>query len=232
LCDVGDAANAATLCDVLESAFGKDSSRVCASRGLVLEASGRFEEAERLYARILHGNPGDQRIWKRRVGCAKSKAAAAKESDGGKGVIEALCEYVQVFGADAEAWIELGLAYSARSEYARAVFCYEEVLCAMPYDPHAHRRLAEVLYTMGGLENVRDAKNHFAAALDFTTGKDVRSLYGVILCSKRLRTLDPASHDGVELADAAAERLLQRYAVENDSMLSVVRPQLKGAVAR
>jgi len=37
--------------------------------------------------------------------------------------------------------------------------------------------------------------------------------------------------DGAALADAAAERLLQRYAVEHEALLAIVRPQLRGALA-
>ena len=85
-------------------------------------------------------------------------------------------------------------------------------MCAMPFDPSAHRRCAETLYSMGGERNLRDAKNHFAAALDFTNGRDVRAMYGVVLCAKKLREYAEGGRaEGRELAAAAAERLLQRY---------------------
>ena len=106
------------------------------------------------------------------------------------------------------------------------------VMCAMPFDPSAHRRCAETLYSMGGERNLRDAKNHFAAALDFTNGRDVRAMYGVVLCAKKLREYAEGGRaEGRELAAAAAERLLQRYVEENESLLGVARPQLKGATS-
>ena len=139
------------------------------------------------------------------------------------------------FGADDEAWLELGKLYAERCEYEKALFCYEEVLCARPFDPNSHRRMGEVLYTMGGEENIRDAKHHFAAAIDFTNGKDIRALYAVILCVKKLRIMSSKrgeefkDNGALELADAATERLLQRYASDNETLLSIVRPLLKEA---
>jgi len=226
LCDAGETEKAKVLARGLLERFGDASSRMAALRGAILEAEGSYDDAEAVYDEILKENEGDQRMLRRKIACAKSRGddALAKRR---------LNEYLEIFGADAEGWLELGKLHAAAGDYDRAVFCYEEVLCAMPYDPNAHRRLAEVLYTMGGEENARDAKNHFAAALDFTAGKDVRSLYGVVLCSKRLQQMNaPAGSDGAELADAAAERLLQRYASSNESLLRVVRPQLSSAISR
>lgn len=226
LCDAGETEKAKVLARGLLERFGDASSRMAALRGAILEAEGSYDDAEAVYDAILKENEGDQRILRRKIACAKSRGddALAKRR---------LSEYLEIFGADADGWLELGKLHAAAGDYDRAVFCYEEVLCAMPYDPNAHRRLAEVLYTMGGEENARDAKNHFAAALDFTAGKDVRSLYGVVLCSKRLQQMNAsAGSDGAELADAAAERLLQRYASSNESLLRVVRPQLSSAISR
>lgn len=226
LCDAGETEKAKVLARGLLERFGDASSRMAALRGAILEAEGSYDDAEAVYDEILKENEGDQRMLRRKIACAKSRGddALAKRR---------LSEYLEIFGADAEGWLELGKLHAAARDYDRAVFCYEEVLCAMPYDPNAHRRLAEVLYTMGGEENARDAKNHFAAALDFTAGKDVRSLYGVVLCSKRLQQMNAsAGSDGAELADAAAERLLQRYASSNESLLRVVRPQLSSAISR
>lgn len=226
LCDAGETEGGKVLARGLLERFGDASSRTAALRGAILEAEGSYDAAERVYDDILKENEGDQRMLRRKIACAKSRGDDALAT-------KRLNEYLEIFGADAEGWLELGKLHAAAGDYDRAVFCYEEVLCALPYDPNAHRRLAEVLYTMGGEENVRDAKNHFAAALDFTAGKDVRSLYGVVLCSKRLQQMNaPAGSNGAELADAAAERLLQRYASCNESLLRVVRPQLSSAISK
>jgi tetratricopeptide (TPR) repeat protein len=230
--------------------LSKTSSRRAAARAAILEARGDVAGAEKIYNDVLKENECDVRAMKGLIACARSKGAMEDARD-------ALIAYVETFGADADAWYELGTIYAECAAYDECLFCYEEVLLAAPHSAEAHRRVAEVLYTMGGETRVREAKNHFAAALDFTTGKDVRALYGVVLCAKALRRMKASSSsssaaaaaasssskkddddtqsdedvDGAALADAAVERLLQRYAAEHESLLAVVRPQLRGALA-
>ena len=221
--DCGDTASAKTLVMALVERHGRASARAMALEVGRARAEGRGADAERAAAAALEENPGNQRWMRARVACAL---------DGGddRAAIERLCEYLDVYAADEEGWTRLGKLYVSRGEYDKALFCYEEVVCALPFDPNAHRRIAEVLYAVGGRKNWRDAKNYFAAALDFTNGEDARALYGVVMCAERLKeTEDEAEASGVPagegaaLADAAVERLLQRYALENESLLGVVR---------
>ena len=228
---MGDVETARTLGGYLVERFGEDSARARAAGATAERAAGETETAEKMIEEGLERSPYDQRLMRSRVACALDRGDERE-------AIERLCEYLETHGADEEAWSALGKLYAGRGEYDKALFCYEEVVCAMPFDANAHRKMAEVLYTAGGRENVRDAKNHFALAIDFTSGKDVRAMYGAILCAKRLRETETDDTDGVvprgegaALADAAAERLLQRYAMENESMLRVVRPQIKRLVA-
>ena len=227
--DYGDAETAEKLCEALEGRFGTTSIRARALRAATtLGKEGGAAEARKMLEEMLEENKGEARLRKMRVACAKSEGDV-------RGAVAALTEYLEDFGADDEAWLELGKLYAERCEYEKALFCYEEVLCARPFDPNSHRRMGEVLYTMGGEENIRDAKHHFAAAIDFTNGKDIRALYAVILCVKKLRIMSSKRGEefkdkgALELADAATERLLQRYASDNETLLSIVRPLLKEA---
>ena len=232
--DVGRIDVAERACEVLDEACAPTSSRRAAARAATLEAQGDVTQAESIYKDVLKENECDVRARKGLIACARSKGATEEARN-------ALIAYVETFGADADAWYELGHIYAESGAYDECLFCYEEVLLAMPHSADAHRRMAEVLYTMGGETRVREAKNHFAAALDFTTGKDARALYGVVLCAKALRRMKASKKDtksdtksdddGAALADAAAERLLQRYAVEHEALLAIVRPQLRGALA-
>ena len=80
---------------------------------------------------------------------------------------------------------------------------------------------------------------YYAAAIDMSTGADVRSLYGCILTRNKLQALmnndnnnnsahtNKNSLDTVEaLASAAVERLEQMYAIKQEELLGFVR-QLK-----
>ena len=221
--DCGDVESATTIARSLVERHGRESARAVVLEAACARAGGAIDDAERTIEEALERAPGDQRLMRARVACALDRGDDL-------GAIERLCEYLDVYAADEEAWTRLGKLYLARGEYDKALFCYEEVVCALPFDPNAHRRIAEVLYTVGGRENWRDAKNYFAVALDFTNGQDVRALYGVVMCVRRLKETEDEAEatgipvsEGVALADAAVERLLQRYALENESLLGVVR---------
>jgi tetratricopeptide (TPR) repeat protein len=226
--DYGDTATADALCDALEARFGTASTRTRATRAATALGKGEHAAARRLLDDALEEHPGEARLRRMRVACAKAAGDDA-------GAIAAMTAYLEDFGADEEAWLELGRLYAERCAYERALFCYEEVLCAKPFDANAHRRIGEVLLAMDGEENVRLATHHFSAAIDFTNGKDMRALYAVVMCVKKLRVMAAARGEtfrdtsALELADAAAERLLQRYASENESLLAIVRPLLKEA---
>lgn len=41
----------------------------------------------------------------------------------------------------------------------------------------------QVLYTLGGLENLQTAKKYYASTIDLTGGKNTRALFGICLVS-------------------------------------------------
>ena len=64
--------------------------------------------------------------------------------------------------------------------YKRAAFCVEELLLV---DPHNHlypQHYAELLYTMGGVENLDMARKYFAQSLKINPN-NMRALYGFYL---------------------------------------------------
>ena len=80
---------------------------------------------------------------------------------------------------------------------------------------------------------------YYAAAIDMSTGADVRALYGCILTRNTLVKNHAGSNDSsnsngknsieaVEnLAAAAAERLEQMYAIKQEELLGIVRQTVK-----
>ena len=85
---------------------------------------------------------------------------------------------------------------------------------------------------------------YYAAAIDMSTGADVRALYGCILTRNQLveshagstntnnssSSNDKNSLEAVEnLAAAAAERLEQMYAIKQEELLGIVRQTVKEA---
>lgn len=195
--DLGDVATCERHVRALESVFPK-SARVGRLLGCMLEAEGRHDDAIALYDDLLAQAPAEQRLMKRRIACLKA-AGRVEEA------IKALTSYLDTFMGDVAAWEEAAALYAARGDFARAVFCWEEVIVAQPQLGKHHRRIAETYYTWGGLENLRAARKYYAAALDMSTASDLRAMYGLVLVDKRLKDLEKTSKGATAAARAAGD---------------------------
>jgi tetratricopeptide (TPR) repeat protein len=82
--------------------------------------------------------------------------------------------------SDQEAWSELCDLYLAESDYSRAVFCAEELLLHTPHNFFVHQRLADIRYTMGGLDNLKIAVSYYAQAHKLNNSS-MRALSGLFL---------------------------------------------------
>lgn len=159
-----------------------ESKRVGKLEAILLEAKGSWIEAEKAYSTLLEDNPLDQVIHKRRVAMAKAQGNLP-------GAIEWLNKYLEIFMADHDAWRELAEIYVSLQMYKQALFCYEELILAEPTIPLHHLAYADVLYTLGGLENLLTAKKYYASAIDLTGGKNTRALFGICLCTSAIAQL-------------------------------------------
>ena len=87
---------------------------------------------------------------------------------------------------DFEAWMELASLYLQENQFVGAQFCFEELILSNPYNNVFHQRYAEILFTIGGSDNLELAQKHFAQAVKLNP-KSVRSLdrvggWTVLLC--------------------------------------------------
>lgn len=185
-----------------------ESKRVGRLEAMLLEAKGSWEKAEKAYSSLLEDNPLDQIIHKRRVAMAKAQGNIS-------GAIEWLNKYLEIFMADHDAWRELAEIYSSLQMYKQAAFCYEEVILAQPTVPLYHLAYADVLYTLGGLENVQTAKKYYASTIDLTGGKNTRALFGICLCTSAIAQLTKGKNkedkEGSQLQSLAAKALERDY---------------------
>ncbi|CAN6286186.1 unnamed protein product, partial [Urochloa humidicola] len=179
------------------------SSRVARLEGLLFEAKGEWAEAERSYALILENNPFDQIVHKRKIAIAKAKGDMSL-------AVDYLNKYLEL--------------------YKQAAFCYEELILAHPTIPLYHIAYAEVLYTMGGLENLQTAKRYYASTIQLTGGKNTRALFGVCLCTSAINQLTKGRNkeeEGSELQSLAAEALLKNYKQHAPSKAPLISSMLK-----
>ncbi|XP_073123540.1 uncharacterized protein [Henckelia pumila] len=200
------------------------SRRVGRLEAMFLEAKGLWSEAEEAYTSLLEDNQFDQVVHKRRVAMAKAQGNLS-------GAIELLNKYLEIFMADHEAWRELAEIYVSLQMYKQAAFCYEEVILAQPTVPLYHLAYADVLYTIGGLENLQAAKKYYAATIDLTGGKNVRALFGICLCASAIGQLakgrNKEDKESLELQALSAVALEKDYKQKSPTKLSLVSSCLR-----
>ncbi|XP_028784500.1 ER membrane protein complex subunit 2-like [Neltuma alba] len=192
---------------------------------MLLEAKGSWDEAEKAYTSFLEDNPLDQIIHKRRVAMAKSQGNISV-------AIEWLNKYLETFMADHDAWRELAELYISLQMYKQASFCYEELIISQPTVPLFHLAYADVLYTLGGLENLQTAKKYYASAIDLTGGKNTRALFGICLCTSAIvqltRGKSKEDKDKSQVQSLAAKVLEKDYKQRAPDKLPQVTTVLKG----
>ncbi|XP_052193662.1 uncharacterized protein LOC127802050 [Diospyros lotus] len=204
-----------------------ESKRIGRLEAMLLEAKGSWAEAEKAYSSLLEDNPFDQVVHKR-------KAAMAKAQGNLSGAIECINKYLETFMADHDAWRELAEIYVSLQMFKQAAFCYEELILSQPTNPLYHLAYADVLYTLGGLENLQTAKKYYASAIDLTGGKNTRALYGICLCTFAIGQLakgrskeDKESPELQSLAVAALEKDYKQSAPSKLSLLTSTFRSLK-----
>ncbi|XP_051143364.1 uncharacterized protein LOC127259798 [Andrographis paniculata] len=202
-----------------------ESKRVGRLEAMLLEAKGAWAEAEKAYSSLLEDNQFDQVIHRRRVAMAKAQGDLS-------GAIEWLNKYLEIFMADHDAWRELAEIYVSLQMYKQAVFCYEELILSQPTIPLYHLAYADVLYTIGGLENLHAAKKYYAATVDLTGGKNIRALFGICLCASAIAQLTKGrgnkdDKESLELQSLSGMALEKIYKHQSPSKLSLLNSTLR-----
>lgn len=142
-----------------------DSTRVTILQGMLLEAKGMPKEALILYQGSLEDEPSNVLLHKRRI-------AAMRAIPGGLvDAFRAIAEYLDIFPADEEAWLELAHMYLEQNRYEQAVFALEELLLLSPQNSFYVLQCAEALYTAG---EIAKAYKMYLRILELANG-DVRT---------------------------------------------------------
>lgn len=161
-------------CVSILSAEFPGSLRIQKYRSMLLEALERYDDALDELEQIIRKDETNAAPRKRKVAILKTQGRTAE-------AIRELCDYMKIFMSDQEGWHELCNLYLAEGEYAKAAFCMEELLLHNPHSHLIHQRLADIRYTMGGMENIEMAKTHYCKAAKLNVN-NLRALYGLFLC--------------------------------------------------
>jgi len=196
----------ATMClRELKTQFPK-SIRVEKLNAMRLEAFDKYEEAEQIYSKILEAEPANAVVRKRLVAILKAQNRVGE-------AIKELNEYLKKFMSDQEAWTELAELYISQQDHKKAKFCMEELILMNPHNHLFHQRYAEILYTLGGNENMEKARKYFAQALKLDNN-NMRALFGFFLASAQLANTSKEAKtkkENSKFAAWAATQVNERY---------------------
>lgn len=156
-----------------------DSHRVQRLAAMREEGRERYKEALRLYDSILEQDPANSLVRKRKIAMLRTQN---KIPD----AITELANYLKIFMNDLEAWQELCDLYLKVQDYAKAAHAMEELIISHPHHHLYQQRYAEIVYTIGGSDNVEMARSYFANAVKLSNQTNIRALYGLMLTANSL----------------------------------------------
>lgn len=186
----------------VKSKFPK-SVRVEKLRIMKLESEEKYTQAIQSYDKILETDEMNAHVRKRRIACLKAK-------NNTKEYIEGLNEYLKMFQADNEAWLELCEAYLNELDYSKAAFCLEELILISPHNHVFHQRYADIKYTQGQFEM---AKSYYSYALKLNPN-NIRALYGLLFTTSNLKfTLKSKDQlvENLNLHNWASNEIKEKY---------------------
>ena len=130
-----------------------------------------------------------------------------------------LNKYIEVNQEDIEAWMELCDIYLSKQSYAKAIYCFEELLSIHPKNYQVNLKYAEMLYSTqrDRLTDLYNARKYFShAALLKEDQKDpcIRALFGIVKTCK------------------AIQYVAKKPDANNAEMLEIAKAQIKEAYAR
>lgn len=180
------------------------SMRVTKLQAMRLEAIGNYEDADKLYEKLIEADEINPVFRKRRIAIliAKGDRQAA---------IRELNKYLESFGTDTEAWLQLSELFLQEGDYTRAAFCFEELILSNPHNACYLQKMAEIRYTLGGQENIEMARNYYEKSVSISSS--AASLYGLVLCYNQLvqKATGQRKHELIIAGQNACDRLLVLY---------------------
>ena len=188
------------------------SQRLAVLGGRLSEARGDYDGAMAAYDGVLKEDANNLFALKRQVAVLRGRGRLADAA-------RKLVAHLNIVCADADAWLQLADLFLSQQQYRKAAFCMEELILINPMNYVYHLRYAEVLFTMSGgershnAEQVRLARKYFAHALELKPQRNLRALYGLLLCCAAAKGKEAGQQIHVtELAAFAKRELAAAYA--------------------
>jgi len=191
----------------MENKFSNSSIRVLRLKGMLAEAQQNYEDAIRIYDKILKQEPGQATILKRRISIEIEKGKR-------KDAITLLNEYLELFSDDTEGWLELANLYLKEQLYDYAAYCFEELILIEPHNYHYYIKYAEIKYS---IPDYPLALKYFIFALELSK-ENITAFYGLLMTMNKIGKLTKEEED---LKDWAVTQLLNIY--KEDDKLEIIK---------
>lgn len=203
----------------LQEKFTLDSNRVRVLTGMYYETKDDIKKAKEQYAFILDpkNDPNHMMAQKRRIALFIGERRI-------NDAIKALCFYLKMYGSDHEAWKQLLSLYEDIHCYDLAKFCIEELITLNHNDYLLYQLYAETLYNMGGDKHLLDALKYFSQSLLLSSDKNTRSLWGIIMTVRAMKSGKLAvGKQEEEMIAQCAEKIVQNYADSKSKLMDTVK---------
>mmetsp|Transcript_51964 Transcript_51964/g.96139 ORF Transcript_51964/g.96139 Transcript_51964/m.96139 type:complete len:288 (-) Transcript_51964:76-939(-) len=177
-----------------------NSRRVERLQGIYRESIEDWNEAKRIYNKMLEEQPEDVTTRKRLIAMYKQRGRMSE-------AVDAINSYLETFCTDAEVWHELAEIYIEAGSLSRAVFCFEELLLQNPRSMYHILTHAELLYSVNDLELSR---KYFSLAA-FLDGGCLRALWGLLMVSLALAEKDKTNERMQRLTESTLQKVRAAY---------------------
>lgn len=118
-----------------------------------------------------------------------------------------------MFQDDLEVWEELTDIYLSIQQFAKAAFCYEEVLLSTPENFWVVLKYGEIVYSAGGMEKMLLARKYFIQAFVLNQ-KCLRALWALFQCTSAINNAKPDPMNS-KVRDKTAGYLIEEYKAIN-----------------
>lgn len=206
-----------------------DSARVARLKGMVYEAKGEYDEADKIYNNMLTKSEANTLALKRQISILRAKGDY-------RSAIMMLTDYLKNFSADISGWQELANLQHSLGKISEAAYCYEELILADPHNYLLHTKYAELLYSIGGIDKMVAARRHFVQAIHFKSKMNARAMLGTCMSANALLTVkgrNTSENDSLinnSVHSKAASDLLDVY--ENGNAPSDIKSAMKNILHR
>lgn len=155
--------------------------------GIMEEAKGCLKPAMDIYIKTINEHPMATMAYKRQVAVLKSELKYPE-------AISMINYYLSMFPTDVDAWAELCSLTLLLGRYSHALFAANELIVNDPGNYAYHILTADIYMTVGGHENLLQARKFYSSSLIERKHGNLRALYGLWLANFKLSMENTQNH--------------------------------------